>query len=219
MEESDFMRKGGFLGQAVEDVDEMIARAEEWGDIVANNMTQLTTGMLNAVFQGRRLKDVMKQVGQAIMVQIVNALVQAIIKALILRAIMKSFSFGLFSGGGQVSGSPGQGIGLYGQHGGLVPGFRPIGTDTVPAMLTPGELVVPVGMVGELIRVMNKLSGLAGSPMGSHGQHGGVVVNAPIHGTMIGDSDEMVRQLTDAITDRVERGIASLTATTALEYE
>jgi len=212
--EEEAPRLGLFIEQAVEDADEILASAERWGDVISNNATMLTTGMVNAVFQGRKLEDVMKQVGQAILVQIVGALTTAIAKALVLRFILGPLGL---SGGG-VAGASRGGV-VYAQSGFLAPGFKPMGTDTVPAMLTPGEMVLPQNVWVPLMSALKEVTRIARRPVMGHGQSGGVVVNAPIQGTMIGDSDDMVRMLTEAITDRVERGIANLTATTALEVE
>jgi len=78
---------------------------------------------------------------------------------------LNNFNPGSLGGGGGIGGAIG---GFFGQvtnavssalgfsQGGIVPmyaaegAFVPKGTDTVPAMLTPGELVVPRDMVGEL---------------------------------------------------------------------
>jgi len=79
---------------------------------------------------------------------IVEGIVKAIIQAAILRLIQGAI--GGFSTGGVVGSSSG-GIGPRAYaDGGMVYAaggfFRPRGTDTVPAMLTPGEIVLPRGV-------------------------------------------------------------------------
>ena len=60
-------------------------------------------------------------------------------------------------------------IGVNFAKGGIVPmyaadgAFVPRGTDTVPAMLTPGELVIPRDMVGELSNFLARQSSTTGS--------------------------------------------------------
>lgn len=86
-------------------------------------------------------------------------------------AVEKAGSIG-GSGGGQgliAEGAAKLGKALGLAQGGIVPlyaasgAFVPKGTDTVPAMLTPGELVVPRDMVGELSNFLARQSSTNGS--------------------------------------------------------
>lgn len=73
--------------------------------------------------------------------------VKVIVKALIVRTLESVIGGGFFSGGGVASGGGGSffSAGEFFSQGGMVPAyassglFLPRGTDTVPAMLTPGE--------------------------------------------------------------------------------
>ena len=95
---------------------------------------------------------------------------RAIVQALILKAILSvAPGFGSFLGFGKGGTVPGK------KHGGFIPGV-PTGRDTVPAMLEPGELVIPRGLVprvvgaarggelpGGLGEAISKLPGVSGA--------------------------------------------------------
>jgi len=86
---------------------------------------------------------------------IIKGLVKAVVQALILKAISTAITGGAgaaLSGGGVAGGGT-----MYRGDGGMVPAyaasgiFIPRGTDTVPAMLTRGEIVLPSGVSRDIL--------------------------------------------------------------------
>lgn len=138
--------KGQFL-QIGDTIDNAHEKTISWGeymqttfqDALTTTAMQFGDTLIDAAFGA----DVAW--GQAIK-NLLAGLAKAIVQAAILRAITTAFGF---SGGGVVSGGWGSAVTSGFARGGVVPAyaangmFVPRGTDTVPAMLTPGEIVLP----------------------------------------------------------------------------
>lgn len=112
-------------------------------DVAVGAVYSLSEAIADAAFTGNRSFKEMFQ-------SILRGFARAIVQAIVLRAIMSSIGgfFG-FSGGGVVGAGSGT---VMMARGGLVPRLHAAAgmitpgagyTDTVPAMLTPGEIVVP----------------------------------------------------------------------------
>lgn len=162
-----------------------------------NAASQFGDAIVGAMLDG-------KQSFGEMIVSIIKGLAAAIIKALLLKAIMGAFTGGagfFVSGGGVATGATG----------GRVRGVRR-GTDSVPALLTPGEIVLPASLasgfaaVAKLAEQMTASGGQA-SPVGG--------VNLALN-VASGTSDETVRDLIEAINEAVERKGMRLVSTEAL---
>jgi hypothetical protein len=108
------------------------------GDALVTAAVQLGDALVDAAF-GAKVN--WEQTIKSILV----GLAKAVIMAVILKAVESAL---VFSGGGIVPAASGGGIaGQSFSRGGVVYAaggmFTPRGTDTVPAMLTPGEMVIP----------------------------------------------------------------------------
>jgi hypothetical protein len=90
--------------------------------------------------------------------------------------------------------------------------FKPRGTDTVPAMLTPGELVIPRQDSADVLSGKTSISSpRAGDDrQGSHSLVGGRLTATPTASSPRGGAD--VSQAMAALTRTVERSIATMTA-------
>lgn len=128
--------------------EKMTANMQLGMDIAKQAATQLGAVMVRAAFDSKT------NWGQALK-QIAEGIAQAIVQALILKALQSAFGFGFSAGGVVGSGAPSP-ISWY-ASGGLVPSyasggmFAARGTDTVPAMLTPGETVLPRGVTQSIL--------------------------------------------------------------------
>ena len=213
----------------------------EWGSAIKQAMDDLSYGLARALVTGKRVDDVMKQVGQSILTHMVGALVKfiahqtiAILKAIILKIL----SFGFLSGGGKAAGGGIATAAMGGiaiqrfQQSGLVQntptlGFQPVGTDSVLAALTPGEPVFSVRDAGVLAHAADIIQGTMNRPIRGRAQGGGrasgfggsglYIEKIELNGMFLGDSDEMKSMIAEGLTDAVERGTANLTATKALK--
>ena len=79
-------------------------------------------------------------------------------------------------------------------------GFAPKGNDTIPAMLSPGEMVLNKSQQGTLFNILSGKSQLAGA--------GGATVNINVAGNMIasrGEQREFVRQIEVLMTENANR--------------
>jgi len=139
----------GFI-QVGESIDTVTVRTDVWKESLNQIQADLTVGLASAAAElGGVLVDAAtgtKVAWADTLKQIIVGLVKAEIQALIFKYTL--IGLGGFSGGGVVGGGGGGGS-VPLSRGGLVPAyaagglFIPRGTDTVPAMLTPGEIVLP----------------------------------------------------------------------------
>jgi len=189
-------------------------------------------GLARAKQEGLKVNQVMEQIGETIKREIVAALAAAVAKMIILGALKSIFGGG--AAGGVVSGGYQGGVagasrgGIIGMAGGgfvpnmPTPGFTPMGTDSVIAALTPRELVTPESVWVPLLKSMKDFTEVAKRTVSVRGQQGGTVVKVPVDlrgAMMLGDSHEMARQLTEILSDGIERGTLDFTATRALNTE
>jgi hypothetical protein len=121
-------------------------------EAIGNAIGQFFSDALNSIFEPiqdlfKPLEDALNFVGD-----LINQLFQPIVD--LIDAVA-----GAFGGKGGGRGLVAETFDRWFSKGGLVYAadgfFQPRGTDTVPAMLTPGELVVPRDMVGELGAFLN----------------------------------------------------------------
>jgi hypothetical protein len=120
-------------------------------EAIGNAIGQFFSDALNSIFEP--IQDLFKPLEEAL--NFVGDIIMQLTKPLfdLIDAIA-----GIFGGGGG-RGLIAETFDRWFSKGGLVYAadgfFQPRGTDTVPAMLTPGELVVPRDMVGELGAFLN----------------------------------------------------------------
>ena len=85
----------------------------------------------------------------------------------------------------------GAGVGYFANEGGVVPGDPAVNRDVRPAMLTPGEIVIPKELSAKLMEVMSRSVG-GGDVV--RAQTGGVVRRDPQTGYLVEDQNAMALQ-------------------------
>lgn len=105
-------------------------------------------GVADMILEGKSFADVWK----GFVKQVIREVITLITKLLIVKALKLAFGIG-FADGGEVPGMATGGKVIY-----AAGGFEPKGTDTVPAMLTPGERVLTVGQNKAFESMLRSLS-------------------------------------------------------------
>ena len=118
----------GALSRAYEDSQNL---GGALGGACVNAIDGFSNALANAITSGENFGDAMKNIFRALLSEIIAA----IVKMLVLRALMAAI--GLSTGGEVPTGGPT----IQAAGGWMVPGHGPL-VDSVPAMLTPGEVVL-----------------------------------------------------------------------------
>lgn len=119
-----------------------------WGTTLASKAFDIGTDMVNGIING--IKSIGSKIGDT-----VGGFFSGIGSGLGLAKGGVVPKVQNFANGGFVKS---MGKTLYAAKG----AFTPKGSDTVPAMLTPGELVIPKGLVGNIMGILKKVSSLPG---------------------------------------------------------
>jgi hypothetical protein len=133
----------------------MQKRMENLASTVTDTLAPAFTDMFSAILQGEQpLKAFFDGLGQSV-VQLIQKIITAAIEAAILNALLPG---GLGKGADAIKGFGNLFRHILGfNRGGIVPGSG--SSDTVPAMLTPGELVVPKEKASKVAAYLKSLDG------------------------------------------------------------